>query len=190
MPATQVPSVRLEPMDDAGFRASVRRSIRRHALDNVRRGLWRARNARAEAAKDFARFLPRGRNSAGRHFAHVIGPDGTRVGETWYTTQDRGGKCEFWIDWLTIDPAHRRKGYGRAALLALEVEAARRGADRLGLYVWIDNPGALALYTRLGYRVFAQRMTKPLGPRAARRIRPRTVRSAGTRRSRSAGRST
>jgi len=189
MPTDRAPRVRLEPMDATAFRASFREAIRRHASDSVRRGLWGRTGARAAAAKDFSVFLANGQRTPGHHFAHIVGPDGDRVGETWYTARDRGGKREFWVDWITIAPAHRRKGYGRAALQALEAEAIREGADRIGLYVWLDNPGALALYTQLGYAARSQQMAKRLEAPRLSPGGPRAVRPAGTSTSRARGRS-
>jgi len=63
-----------------------------------------------------------------------------------------GGKGHLFIDELWTAPAFRR--YGIAYALMNEAESAARdiGAVGLRLYVSGDNPGALTLYTKCGYR--------------------------------------
>nr|WP_281373086.1 GNAT family N-acetyltransferase [Kineococcus aurantiacus] len=53
---------------------------------------------------------------------------------------------------LVVHPAHRSRGLGTALVRALEERARARGARGAVLEVEVDNPRALALYERLGYR--------------------------------------
>jgi ribosomal protein S18 acetylase RimI-like enzyme len=46
----------------------------------------------------------------------------------------------------------RGKGYGREIVETILTEAARLGAKNTYLQVDIDNPAALGLYEKLGYR--------------------------------------
>ncbi|HEY0402812.1 MAG TPA: GNAT family N-acetyltransferase [Blastococcus sp.] len=76
------------------------------------------------------------------------------------------GPCgRAWVYHLEVHPRARRQGV--AALLMREaVEAAReRVASLLGLNVFGDNAGAIALYEALGYTVTAQQMILPLAER-------------------------
>ncbi len=84
------------------------------------------------------------------------------MGETWYTAKEEGGKVQFWVQWLGIDPPYRRRGYATEALGWLEREARKLGSDRLLLTVWMDNPGAIALYSALGYTANNMNMVKRL----------------------------
>ena len=128
MSASAPKSVRLEPMSDADFRDSVQRSVTRHAADYVRRGLWAEAGSLEVSKKEFAELLPQGRETLNRYFATGVDQKtGQRVGETWYLVQPRAGKVRYWIDWIWIDPNHRRKGYAVATLQLLEEEARRRG---------------------------------------------------------------
>lgn len=155
--------VRLEPMTEAEFQDSLQRSISLHAADYVRREIWTQEASLRTWATEFARMFPKGRESPGRHFANIVVEDSNRrVGETWYTVLAQGGKIRFWIDWIWIDPELRRKGYATAAMDRLEQEARRSAADRVELSVWLDNPGAIALYSRLGYGPVTMGMVKPL----------------------------
>ena len=112
--------------------------------------------------------FPQGRATPGYRFCHIVDDaSGVRVGETWYQVGRRVGTTFAWIDWIWVEPEHRRHGYAQAAFRLIEAEAARAGADRIGLFVYEDNPGARALYDRLGYRPTSHRMEKPLAPARA-----------------------
>ncbi|MEQ8896975.1 MAG: GNAT family N-acetyltransferase [Roseovarius sp.] len=58
---------------------------------------------------------------------------------------------------IATDPAHRRKGLGRAALTAFEAVAATRGIMRLFLEVAAGNAPAISLYRSAGYRTAGRR---------------------------------
>ena len=155
--------VRLVPMTEAEFRESFERGVARHATDFVRRGVWLKEKATEAARNELSRYLPQGRETPHHHFAKVIDEgNGKQVGETWYHAYEEGGKVRFWVDWLWTDPQQRRRGYATAILQHLSHEAAKMGADRIGLYVFTDNPNAMALYTKLGFTTMVMGMTKPV----------------------------
>ena len=67
------------------------------------------------------------------------------------------GSATYGRDWLGIhglevDPDHRRRGLGTAALAALLDWGGERGATTAWLHVETDNEAGLALYERLGFR--------------------------------------
>jgi ribosomal protein S18 acetylase RimI-like enzyme len=57
-----------------------------------------------------------------------------------------------WINYLAVDPAQQRKGFGRA----LMDEAARRlealGCPKINLQVRRENTAAVSFYQRIGFR--------------------------------------
>lgn len=55
------------------------------------------------------------------------------------------------IQTLAVAPAARRRGLGRALMVALLDEASRRGAREVFLEVRADNPNAQRLYLSLGF---------------------------------------
>ena len=61
------------------------------------------------------------------------------------------------IQTIALRPEHRRHGIGRELMMRLTVEAAKRGATESLLEVRADNPGAQALYAKLGYQQIAIR---------------------------------
>jgi len=57
---------------------------------------------------------------------------------------------------LAVDPAQGRRGVGRALLQACERFARAHGREALRLEVRYDNPAAIALYEKIGFRPFGQ----------------------------------
>ena len=153
----------LQEMNQEEFEACVAEAISRHAAEQVSRGVW-AQDAAGEASRsDFAQLLPHGRETPNKRFLKVVDEiTGIRVGETWYTVKEEGGRTQFWIDWIMILPPFRRRGYASQVLELLAAEASRAGANRLGLHVLSDNAAARALYTKVGYQVTSLRMSKRL----------------------------
>jgi ribosomal protein S18 acetylase RimI-like enzyme len=56
-----------------------------------------------------------------------------------------------WVYYVTVDPDHRFKGYGRAIMAAAEAWLRARGIEKLQLMVRGDNPKVHAFYRSLGY---------------------------------------
>lgn len=155
--------VRLIPMNPAEFHESFERGVSRRATESVHRGVWSKEKATEAARAELNGFLPKGRESPGHHFVKVIDEsNGKQVGEVWYSALEEGGKVRFWVDWLWTDPQQRRRGYATAVLQQLSHEAAKLGADRMGLNVFTDNPHAAALYTKLGFTTTLMGMSKPV----------------------------
>ncbi len=162
--------LRLVPMDEAAFRAFLDRAIPRRAERYVRRGLWKEDRALETSREEYARHFPLGPATPHQNLVDVVEePSGARVGEVWYEAREAGGKVDFCIEWLFIEPEYRRRGYATEVLRLLEDEARRRGAEWTRLMVWMDNPGARQLYVRLGYETQVMGMAKPLprGPPTA-----------------------
>ena len=56
-----------------------------------------------------------------------------------------------WVYYVTVDPDHRFKGYGRAIMAAAEDWLRARGIAKLQLMVRGDNAQVHAFYQSLGY---------------------------------------
>jgi len=65
-----------------------------------------------------------------------------------------GGAAADWVGItnLWVSPDRRREGLGNVVMAALLEWAAERGATTAYLQTRGDNPAALALYDRLGFR--------------------------------------
>lgn len=150
-------------MTRSAFEASLARAIPRHAADSVRRGLWTEALSIEASRREFDELLPAGIDTPGHFFCAIVDAvDGTVVGETWYSIEAKGGKLQFWVDWIGIEPPHRRRGYATEVLRQLEEKAKVEGAERIGLGVAHDNDAARALYSKVGYVTWRSQMLKEL----------------------------
>jgi GNAT superfamily N-acetyltransferase len=155
--------VTLEPMTQAGWERWLADAIRGYAADKVRVGAWPARDAEARSAREFADLLPDGRDTPGHDLRSIVNEAGEPVGVLWFAPADGlSGNVAFIYD-LEIEAAFRGRGYGRAALAALEPLARDLGFDSIGLHVFGDNEVARTLYRTSGYVETDVTMRKRLG---------------------------
>lgn len=139
--------------------AFVAEQRREYAEQLERHAGWSAEDAREKMERDMAASFPRGRAQPGHHLFRLVDEGvGEAVGVLWFREHERG----VWLYQLTVDPAHRRRGYGREAMALLEREARRLGAPRIELNVFGGNEAARELYRSLGYREEAVVMSKAL----------------------------
>ena len=66
------------------------------------------------------------------------------------------------VNYLAVDPAHRRRGHGAALMQRVEAVLAERGCPKINLMVRSTNAEVLAFYRKLGY---APDEVVPLGKR-------------------------
>jgi GNAT superfamily N-acetyltransferase len=95
-----------------------------------------------------ADLLPAGRESPGMEF-HVGEVAGEPVGDLWLSTRETMA----FVYNIEVHPEQRRRGYGAAIMNAAAHRCRDLGHPVLGLNVFAHNPGARALYDKLGYRV-------------------------------------
>ena len=113
--------------------------------------------AEAKVAHDVPAVLPDGLATEGT-WIWAVEADGRRVGTVFLGL--RGGGA--WLYDITIDEPERGKGYGRAAMTALEDETRRLGHDTIALNVWGGNEVARGLYRSLGWAEESVHMRKRL----------------------------
>jgi ribosomal protein S18 acetylase RimI-like enzyme len=77
--------------------------------------------------------------------------DGRRVGTMFFAARRYHGEPRLFLYDLWVDPPARGRGYGRAAMEALEAEARSRGLSVVEFNVWGGNAVARSLYRTLGY---------------------------------------
>jgi len=114
-------------------------------------------DAEAKAERDVASIFPNGLATEGVRL-WVVEADGSAVGTVFLGVRDAGA----WLYDITIDEGERGRGYGRAAMLALEEEVRALGFGELGLNVWGGNEIARSLYTSLGFGEVSVGMKKTL----------------------------
>ncbi len=138
-------------------------AIRDYAEQQVIAGAWPAAQADELSAQTFASLLPDGLNTAGQ-FLFTIVADQQMVGLLWFGIRQEGqDRFAALYDIAILEP-HRRRGYGRLAMLALEERVRQEGLDNIKLHVFGHNHAARALYRQLGYVEKHVTMTKKIAP--------------------------
>jgi ribosomal protein S18 acetylase RimI-like enzyme len=155
--------VRLRPITAEEFpawRAAFGRSYAAGIAEHA--GMSEADAAR-KADDDFARLMADGYETAGMHMLVIEDAAGETVGRICYSVgPDPAGNDRVFLFEIFVDGGARGRGYGRAAMLALEEETRRHGLDRIALNVFGGNEVARGLYRSLGYVERAVLMSKSL----------------------------
>jgi RimJ/RimL family protein N-acetyltransferase len=95
------------------------------------------RDSRSEFEKQFA----------GGQIAIGLEEDGRLIGVVLATHDTRKG----WINRLAIDPAYRRKGYGKQLVHAAEDALHEMGLHLIAAFIEDSNAASLRLFEKLGY---------------------------------------
>jgi GNAT superfamily N-acetyltransferase len=140
-------ALELRPMTTAEYDHFMDGQLDSYAATLVESGL--SPDAAAERSRSqTAALLPDGLHSPGMAFFHAwVGE--TRVGVLWLNHDQ---PMAFVYD-VEVVESQRRKGYGAAIMNAAALWSREHGHPVLGLNVFAHNPGAKALYDRLGYQV-------------------------------------
>lgn len=154
--------VSLEPMSPDAWEAWKAASIRGYAAEKVTAGTWPADGAHERAVAEFGELLPAGQSTPGHEFRAIVADGVGQVGVIWLAPLKEIGRGSAFIYDIVIDEEQRGHGYGRAAMLEFEREAARRGLHHLSLNVFGGNAPARGLYSSLGWAEAAITMTKHL----------------------------
>ena len=105
--------------------------------------------------------LPRGVQTPGHHFFHIVDTvSAVHVGIAWVRI-DKASR-EAYLNNVTVSPEHRRKGYASAALEAIARHARAQGCAVLALNVFAPNEAAQRLYRNFGFAVVSMYMNLPL----------------------------
>jgi ribosomal protein S18 acetylase RimI-like enzyme len=137
------------------------RSRQGYIDDMVEHGGMLRSAAEAKADRDFALVLPDGLETPG-HWIFVVEADGLAVGVLWFAERVMDGRTTAYLYDIHIDAGQEGRGHGRAAMLAFEQEASRRGLTHLSLNVFGGNERARGLYRSLGYGETSVQMSKQL----------------------------
>jgi ribosomal protein S18 acetylase RimI-like enzyme len=141
----------LVPMSEEEVEAYLARIVPEYAREGGRATGMPMDEALEKARSMIEGLLTQGGKTPGHHLRKVAAPEGDAVGVVWFAEQlEESPPLVFLYD-VAIDEAHRGRGLGSAALLALEEEARGLGAEAIRLSVFDHNEGAIRLYERLGY---------------------------------------
>ena len=138
------------------------RLIRDYAADQVEAGKWPADDALRMAEDEHWVLLPLGVETSDHYLRAIVDDSGAAVGNLWYAVRRDRGQPEAFLYELLVFESFRRRGYGEAALKRYHTEVKALGIDLVGLHVFGHNPGAQALYLKLGYQTVDIVMRKQL----------------------------
>ena len=142
---------RLEPMDEPTYQAWRAASERNYATEKAKAGNWKADEAERLSREAFDQLLPNGRETAGHEIRSMVNDAGEKVGQAWFTIEDREpGRVVFIYD-IEVDEADRRRGDGRLALAEIDAYAREQGCMGVMLHVFGYNEAARQLYRSAGY---------------------------------------
>ncbi|GAA1396781.1 hypothetical protein GCM10009662_11420 [Catellatospora coxensis] len=140
-------------MTPVDFDQWLQEAIRMYAEEMTASGSRSPADALAASVAEHEELLPEGLRSPGHAFWCVTAGDEV-VGTIWLRHGFLPGlSFVFGVD---VDPAHRGRGYGRAAMLVGEQATAAAGDAQLGLNVFGHNTVARRLYDSLGYQIVEQ----------------------------------
>ncbi|WP_226531824.1 GNAT family N-acetyltransferase [Microbacterium paraoxydans] len=139
------------PMTAERFPRFVVASEEGFAHDLVASGRYSPEEAAVESHRQLTAELPDGLDTKDQAL-FTASVDGAEVGILWLGMRVRDARPHAFVLDIEVDPAQRRRGYGRELMHAAEREARRLGADSIGLHVFGFNTGAIELYEQLGYR--------------------------------------
>jgi GNAT superfamily N-acetyltransferase len=139
--------LRLEPMGEEEFDEFHARMAGDYAVELVSAGMT-DEAADTRSREQLAELIRAGIESPGQQF-FTAWVDESRVGHLWLNT-DR--PMAFVYD-IVVREDQRRRGYGEAIMNAGALWCREQGHFAVGLNVFAHNPGARALYDRLGYEV-------------------------------------
>jgi len=153
--------ISLVKMNEEEFQVWYKRSGENYRDEHIKNGLTFA-EAQKKSDEDFARLLPDGRNSADQYI-FSIKENGTHwIGTVWFGVRGSEDNRKAFIYDIILDDETRGKGYGKQAMLLLEVEVKKIGLRHIGLHVFGHNKIARSLYEKLGYETTNLNMEKTL----------------------------
>ena len=139
-------------MTEDQYEAFMQLSERDQMEGHIREGRWLPEEAEANMAQLKAQFLPQGLATPNHFFYAIVdGDSGEHVGGLWVALAAEGEARQLFVMDIQIDEAHRRRGYGTQAFLAMEEKAREMDVDIIALHVFKDNRPARAMYEKLGY---------------------------------------
>lgn len=124
--------------------------------DDSRRYLQQMRNSSRDNA--FLRWASQVAETASMPLSGFVWEEnGEIIGNVSLIPFRRERRKYYLIANVAVHPEQRRRGIGRLLTLAAMQRAAEKHADEIWLHVRDDNPGAIRLYTDLGFREQARR---------------------------------
>jgi ribosomal protein S18 acetylase RimI-like enzyme len=151
-------------MPPEAYAAYLDAAVAGYAEDSVACGRWPPEGALERSRADFDSLLPAGLATPDNYLFEIKATEtGPIVGALWFAVEERHGIRSAFVYDVEIKTEWRRRGHAMRAFQALEPLVTVLGLSSIGLHVFGHNPGAQALYAKLGYGVTGVNMVKRLG---------------------------
>ncbi|MER3384222.1 GNAT family N-acetyltransferase [Pectobacterium aroidearum] len=124
-----------------------------------------AEKARAIATQSIDIALPQSVHTAANKLwcIHSAENEDAVIGYLWVILKENAA----WVSDFCLLPAWRGRGFGKAALAAMDAALVALGIGEIGLRVAVHNPVARALYEKSGFQITGFNMHKHLEPDAS-----------------------
>lgn len=154
-------SITLVPITPQRFPSWRERSQAEYRTDLIAAGET-PRAAEEHASDALERAFPAGAPTAGNAVFDLVNDTDDIVGYLWIGHDSSGDDTSWWVWDVVVEPEHRGRGYGRAAMQLAEGHARAEGARTLGLSVFGFNAVARGMYESAGYETTSVKMRKQL----------------------------
>ncbi len=154
-------SITLVPITLQRFPSWLKRSQSEYKTDLIATGET-PRAAEEHSSDALERAFPAGAPTPGNTVFDLVDDIGQIVGYLWIGRDNSDDASSWWVWDVVIEPEHRGRGYGRAAMQLAEDHARAQGARTLGLSVFGFNAVARGLYESAGYETTSVKMRKQL----------------------------
>jgi ribosomal protein S18 acetylase RimI-like enzyme len=140
--------ITLDEMNSTEFQQYLNFAIKNYAEEHVKAGNWNEEESINKATKEYNKLLPEGQKTANNKL-FTIRSENQAVGMIWLAqkSHDKGFIYDIYI--LEDYQGH---GYGKQAMVAIEVIGRKLGLKKIGLHVFGHNKVARDLYEKIGYR--------------------------------------
>jgi ribosomal protein S18 acetylase RimI-like enzyme len=142
----------LRPMIESEYAAWRAEVVPAYASDKVASGQWSRAESLDLSRKEYDELLPQGLATRDNFLFTIVDVQSAPVGVLWFALKTRFGTQIAYVFDISVKPERQREGHACRAFLALEDEARRLGLSGIALHVFAHNPGARALYEKLGFR--------------------------------------
>ncbi|WP_085521572.1 GNAT family N-acetyltransferase [Tuberibacillus sp. Marseille-P3662] len=154
-------SLELTSMTEERFNQYYKHALKAYADEHVKAGNWKEEEAIQKARQQFEQLLPDGLETKDHHLLSIL-HDGEPIGILWLRVQSNHQEKQAIIFDIKLDEDQRGKGFGTAAMEAIDEYAQSMGVQQIRLHVFAHNQRAKSLYEKMGYDMTGYQMSKRL----------------------------
>jgi ribosomal protein S18 acetylase RimI-like enzyme len=144
--------IKLKKMTKKEYKLFIKKSIKRFAKEQTKRGYWLKDEALKEVKAQYKRNLGKGFKESKFDFYIVHNKSDKKVGYLWLMKEEK----MLFIAEIYMRKKYRHQGYGKATLAKVEKIAKKLKYVKIGLDVSTHNKIAQSLYTQSGFGAISE----------------------------------